>query len=103
MARQGEGVNALAVTVGGQGGFVYVISDRLGQRDLTGVIMHEFGHVLGAGHDGYGLMAPVYNAAMGRCIDHDAVTLVAQAQRLPLNQLNWCVGPGLDGGRTSYR
>jgi hypothetical protein len=31
---------------------------------------------------------------MGRCIDHDAVSLVAQAQRLPLNALNWCVGPG---------
>ena len=84
IAQQGEGTHALAVTTGGRGGFVYVISDRIGKRDLTGVIMHEFGHVLGAGHDGYGLMAPVYNAAMGRCIDHDAVALVARAQRLPL-------------------
>jgi hypothetical protein len=94
IAHQGEGLHALAVTTGNRGGFVYVISDRIGNRDLTGVVMHEFGHVLGAGHDGYGLMAPVYNAAMGRCIDHDAVSLVAQAQRLPVNQLNWCVGPG---------
>ena len=78
MARQGEGTHALAVTTGNRGGFVYVISDRIGQRDLTGVIMHEFGHVLGAGHDGYGLMAPVYNAAMGRCIDREAVALVAR-------------------------
>ena len=61
------------MTTGNRGGFVYVISDRIGQRDLTGVVMHEFGHVLGAGHDGAGLMAPVYNAAMGRCIDQDAV------------------------------
>jgi len=95
VARQGEGTHALAVTTGNRGGFVYVISDRIGNRDLSGVIMHEFGHVLGAGHDGYGLMAPVYNAAMGRCIDQDAVALVAQAQRLPLNQLNWCEGPGV--------
>ena len=28
---------------------------------------------------------------------------VASAQRLPLGQLNWCVGPGLDGGRISNR
>src|SRR5215218_3248324 len=35
IARQGEGTQALAVTEGGQGGFVYVISDRIGQRDLT--------------------------------------------------------------------
>lgn len=94
IAQHGEGTHALAVTTGNRGGYVYVISDRIGNRDLTGVVMHEFGHVLGAGHDGYGLMAPVYSASMGRCIDHDAVSLVADAQRLPINSLNWCVGPG---------
>lgn len=97
IARQGEGAQALAVTAGGQGGFVYIISDRIGQRDLTGVLMHELGHVLGAGHGGSGLMAPVYNSAMGRCIDRQAVALVASAHRLPLNRLNWCVGPGGSG------
>jgi hypothetical protein len=91
ITRQGEGRQALAVTVGGSGGgFVYVIGDRIGGRDLTGVVMHEFGHVLGAGHDGHGLMAPVYNANNGRCIDRDAAALVANAQRLPLSQMNWC-------------
>jgi hypothetical protein len=95
IAQQGEGRHALAVTAGNRGGFVYVISDRIGQRDLGGVMMHEFGHVLGAGHDERsGLMAPVYSSAMGRCIDRESVWLVAQAQRLPLNRLNWCVGPG---------
>jgi hypothetical protein len=109
VAHQGEGTHALAVTAGGNGGFVYVISDRIGGRDLTGVVMHEFGHVLGAGHGGYGLMAPVYNAAMGRCIDQDAVSLVARAQRLPMNQLNWCERPGAPslpmarGPYTDYR
>ena len=101
VAQHGEGRHALAVTTGNRGGFVYVIRDRIGQRDLTGVMMHEFGHVLGAGHDERsGLMAPVYNPAMGRCIDRDAVSLIAQAQRLPLNRLNWCVGPGDDPSRT---
>lgn len=94
IAQQGEGKNALAVTAGNRGGFVYAISDRIGPRDLSGVMMHEFGHVLGAGHDGRGLMAPVYNASMGRCIDRDAVAMVASAQRLPFSQLNWCIGPG---------
>jgi hypothetical protein len=97
IARQGEGTHALAVTAGGRGGFVYVISDRIGQRDLTGVVMHEFGHVLGAGHGGSGLMASVYNSAMGRCIDRQAVALVAAVHRLPLDRLNWCVGPGGSG------
>jgi hypothetical protein len=91
ITQRGEGRQALAVTVGGSGGgFVYVIGDRIGRRDLTGVVMHEFGHVLGAGHDGYGLMAPVYNPNAGHCIDRDAAALVANAQHLQLSQMNWC-------------
>jgi hypothetical protein len=97
IAQQGEGAHALAVTIGnGHDGFVYVIGDRIGGRDLTGVIMHEFGHVLGAGHDHAGLMAPVYSAAGARCIDRDAVAMVAQAQHVPLQQLNWCEPAGYD-------
>jgi hypothetical protein len=98
--------SALAMTVGNRGsGFVYVIADRFSVRDLTAVMLHEVGHVLGAGHDPHGhLMAPVYDRNNGHCIDRGAVAMVASAQRLPLSQLNWCVGPGLDGGRTSsYR
>ena len=84
-----------AVTVGGsRGGVVYVISDRLGGRDLSGVMMHEFGHVLGAGHGQHGLMAPVYSLDGARCIDYAAAGLVAQAQRLPLAGMNWCEGLG---------
>jgi hypothetical protein len=96
IARQGVGRQALAVTAGGRGGFVYVISDRLGRRDMTGVVMHELGHVLGAGHDGAGLMAPVYSPGSARCIDRDAVAMVAAAQHLPLAQLNWCVPAGYE-------
>lgn len=97
IAQKGEGAHALAVTVGnGHDGFVYVIGDRIGGRDLAGVLMHEFGHVLGAGHDQAGLMAPVYNAAAARCIDHDAAAMVANAQRVPLQRMNWCEPTGYD-------
>jgi hypothetical protein len=99
VAHHGEGTHALAVTVGGSGGgYVYVISDRIGNRDLTGVIMHEFGHVLGAGHDQSGLMAPVYNAAGARCIDFEAASLVAKVQRLSVRDMNWCEVPGRGPG-----
>ena len=97
IAHQGEGLHALAVTVGNnRAGVVYVISDRIGRRDLTGVVMHEFGHVLGAGHDAAGLMAPVYSADGSHCIDRAAAAMVANAQHLPIASLNWCVGPGYE-------
>lgn len=93
--------SAMAVTmVGRGGGFVFVIVDRFDMGDLTAVMLHELGHVLGARHDPSGhLMAPVYDRSNGHCIDRGAVAMVASAQRLPLGQLNWCVGPGLDSRR----
>lgn len=100
IAQHGEGLHALAVTAGNhQTGFVYVISDRVGSRDLAGIVMHEFGHVLGAGHDSAGLMAPVYNAAGGRCIDHEAMAMIANVQHLPIAELNWCSPPDGQGRR----
>jgi hypothetical protein len=45
------------------------------------------------------LMRAAYDGTNGFCIDHNAVAMVAAAQRLPLNQLNWCFGPGLNEGR----
>ena len=67
-------------------------------------VLHELGHVLGAGHDPHGhLMAPVYDRTNGHCIDRGAVAMVAAARHLPIGQLNWCVGPGLDSGRYSNR
>ncbi|HTR86144.1 MAG TPA: hypothetical protein VMI56_16800, partial [Reyranella sp.] len=40
IAHQGEGRHALAMTVSNKtSGFVYVISDRIGGRDLTGIVM----------------------------------------------------------------
>jgi hypothetical protein len=105
----GREPSALALTVGSLGGgpgggFVYVIADRFATGDLTAVMLHELGHVLGAGHDPHGhLMAPVYDRTNGHCIDRGAVAMVAAAQHLPLSQLNWCVGPSLDSGRYSSR
>ena len=101
VARQAGARQAMAMTVGSSagGGIVYVISDRFGPADLNGVILHELGHVLGAGHDDSAnghLMASVYQPGNGHCIDQGAVAMVANAQRLPLSRLNWCVGSGLE-------
>jgi hypothetical protein len=84
---------ALAVTIGTRKAVVLVVADRLGSRDLGGIVMHELGHALGAGHDPGGkLMHPYYTGDKQRCIDKGAVRAVATAQKLPLNGLNWCGG-----------
>ena len=101
IAQSTVGRHALGVTAGGSnGGKVYIIADRIGRRDLTAVLMHEFGHALGARHGGdHGLMAPVYSAGSGHCIDREAAGMVASAQRLPVQQLNWCQIGGEDRDR----
>jgi hypothetical protein len=83
---------ALAVTVGyGRNGNVFVVSDRLGRRDLTGIMLHEFGHVLGARHDDHGrLMSPYYVGGKQDCIDRAAAGAVATSQKLAAGAMNWC-------------
>ena len=84
---------ALAITVGTRKAIVYVVADRLGARDLGGIMMHEFGHALGVGHDTSSLlMHPYYTGDKQRCIDRGTVRAVAAAQGLALDRLNWCLG-----------
>ena len=83
----------LAVTVGTRSAVVYVVADRLGTRDLGGIMMHEFGHALGAGHDAdSALMYPYYTGNKQRCIDKGAARAVAASQNLNLANLTWCAG-----------
>jgi Matrixin len=75
----------------GVGGLVDVYLERIGRRDLGGVVMHELGHVLGLGHSGKpGLMAAHYHPTSQRCVDRSAVEALAARRKLPLARLNWC-------------
>ena len=96
---KGEGLRAphgssvpLAVTqpTTSAGGLMVVHVDRVGRRDLGGVVMHELGHVLGAGHGERGLMAAHYHPSDQKCIDRATIGAVAAKRRLPVDQLNWC-------------
>jgi hypothetical protein len=84
---------ALAATYSatGIGGVMVIYVDRIGRRDLGGVVMHELGHVLGLGHSGKGgLMAAQYHPTSQRCVDHGTVEAVAAKRGLPPAELNWC-------------
>jgi hypothetical protein len=73
------------------GGLVAVYVDRIGKRDLGGVVMHELGHVLGLGHDDRGgLMTAHYHPTAQQCVDKAAVQGVASRRGVPVGQLNWC-------------
>ncbi len=84
---------SLAATypVAGVGGLMVIYVERIGRRDLGGVVMHELGHVLGLGHSpAGGLMAAHYHPASQQCVDRATVEAVAARRGLPLAQLNWC-------------
>jgi hypothetical protein len=74
----------------GSGGLMIVYVDRIGTRDLGGVVMHELGHVLGVGHGEKGLMAALYHPTDQQCVDKATIAAVAAKRRLAVDQLNWC-------------
>jgi hypothetical protein len=91
------GDGKLAFAVGGARGHMMVIlEDRIGSRDITVILEHEEGHLLGAAHTlAPSLMFP--SMGMGKdavdCIDKITVAQVALVQNLDFNSLNYCVTP----------
>jgi hypothetical protein len=75
------------------GGIVVVHVDRLGNRDIGGVLRHEIGHMLGLGHEpGSKLMSTHYVGDNQQCIDKATVAALAASRKLPLSSFNWCEG-----------
>lgn len=73
------------------GGYkMYMVRDRVCTECVTGVALHEIGHLLGSEHDDVLLMQPHYNWAEYRCVDYAAVKRVAAYQHLDVGRLNYC-------------
>ncbi len=73
------------------GNRMWLIRDRLSNAMVTGVSLHEMGHLLGSGHDDAYLMAPMYVWERTRCVDYEALKKVAEYQHLPFANLNYCI------------
>jgi hypothetical protein len=83
----------IAETMGsGEAGVLMVFLNRLGNKDLGMVVMHELGHVLGIGHQPHGLMSTHYRFDEFRCIDDSTIAALAQLRGLPMERFNWCQG-----------
>jgi hypothetical protein len=74
----------------GIGGRMVIYVDRIGTRDLRGIVLHEFGHVLGLNHDRGHLMGPRYQPTTEQCIDRETTEAIAARHNLPAASLNWC-------------
>lgn len=86
----------LAFTNGlGDSGHVFVVvGDSIGSRNLHKILLHEFGHLMGADHVQIpSLMFPYYGNKQFDCIDKLTAALVAEYRDLDLNHLNFCAIP----------
>lgn len=73
------------------GGKMVIYVDRIGTRDLRGIVLHELGHVLGLDHDPRAnLMSMRYVPSAEQCVDEQTMQRIAAARHLPLASLNWC-------------
>jgi len=76
------------------GHYMYLVRDRLLNGDITGVTMHEIGHLLGVDHVGDRLMNATFSQLGGQCIDYETVMSMASHNGIPADRLNYCVVPG---------
>jgi len=73
------------------GNRIFFVRDRMKNEWVTGIALHEMGHLLGAAHDDVYLMQPHYHWQDYRCVDYQALKRVAEARHIPLDKLNYCV------------
>lgn len=77
--------------IGVLGNRIYFIRDRIQNEWMTGITLHEMGHLLGAEHDSAYLMRPSFSWASSRCVDYDAALEVAKYWNLDIKTMKYCV------------
>jgi hypothetical protein len=93
-----DGTLAFVNNLGNRGHVMVVIADRIGGKDLRSIVLHEYGHLLGAMHVmARSLMFPYYNGRSSyRCVDKITMLQVANYQQLDPDHLNYCITPNLE-------
>jgi len=80
----------LANKIGGN--IIHLVRDRLSEKDITPITMHELGHLLGADHteEKY-LMNYLYSKDRYKCVDLYTIRQVSEFWHLPIQRMNYCI------------
>ena len=91
-----NGTLAFVNNLGDRAHMLAVVRDRIGYKNLHKILLHEFGHSLGANHtNAVGLMYPYYGYLQTDCVDKITALQVANYYHLDINHMNYCSTPNL--------
>lgn len=83
--------------LGNKAHHVFVLNDRIGKRNFHKIMLHEFGHTLGAMHvSASSLMFPYIGYMQRDCVDKITAAQVASYNNLNLQYMNYCVTPDFE-------
>lgn len=86
---QAQKILAYVNNIGGDK--IYVLRNRLNEKKLFYIALHELGHIFGATHsDGDDLMQPYYYNNSQACIDKTTAQKVAEHLLINFHSMNWC-------------
>jgi hypothetical protein len=89
-----DGTLAYVNGLGERANLMVVIRDRMGYKDMRKILLHEFGHALGAHHVNIpSLMYPFYGKRQVGCVDNITVMQIATINNLTFKDLNYCNTP----------
>jgi Matrixin len=90
----GELNGVLAFIPGTMAHHMTVVKDHIGNRELKDIVLHEFGHMLGADHTMFSsLMYPAYSNKQYPCVDKATAMQVAEVLDLNIETLRYCKTP----------
>lgn len=94
---ESDGVLAFVNGLGPRAHTMVVLQDRIGNKNLHKILLHEFGHSMGANHvNTESLMYPYYGIKQMDCIDKITAAQVATFFDLKLAHLNFCKVPDFE-------
>jgi len=92
-----DGTLAFVNNLGERAHFMAVIRDRMGYKNLHKILLHEFGHAMGAHHvNTESLMFPYYGSQQRDCVDKITGAQVATYYKLKLEHINFCLTPNFE-------